>query len=233
VIKTLTKPGKDAKLTTDKPPIFEKVILKMAQRHTENSNILNACQFGFRARHSTTLQCMRLTDQVTLNFNNNMATAAVFLDIEKAFDTTWHPSMICKLSKLHFLSSLIKLPSSFLSSRKFRDMTLNCPHLHLYEQGCHKVPFCPTTLYSLYINHTPQTPGVHLALFVDDTCIYTTDCKKDYVLRNLQRSLTSKESWCEPWKIKTNEDKTQTICSPIYEDTSRFILHQKDGTFLL
>jgi hypothetical protein len=42
--------------------------------------------FGFRARHS--MQCMRLEDHVTLNFNNNMSTAVVFLDIEKAFDTT-------------------------------------------------------------------------------------------------------------------------------------------------
>jgi hypothetical protein len=32
-----------------------------------------------------------LTDNVTLNFNSNMSTAAVFLDMEKkAFDTTWH-----------------------------------------------------------------------------------------------------------------------------------------------
>jgi hypothetical protein len=35
--------------------------------------LLNASQFGFRARHSRTLQCMRLTDHVTLNFNNNVS----------------------------------------------------------------------------------------------------------------------------------------------------------------
>jgi hypothetical protein len=70
--------------------LFEKVILKMVQRHIEERGLLNASQFGFRARHSTTLQCMRLTYHVILNFNNNISMAAVFLDIEKAFDTTWH-----------------------------------------------------------------------------------------------------------------------------------------------
>jgi hypothetical protein len=31
---------------------------------------------------------MRLTNQATLNFNNNMSMAEVFLGIERAFDTT-------------------------------------------------------------------------------------------------------------------------------------------------
>jgi hypothetical protein len=36
-------------------------------------------------------------DHVTLNFNNNMSMAAVFLDIEKAFDTAWHLGLLYKL----------------------------------------------------------------------------------------------------------------------------------------
>jgi hypothetical protein len=68
--------------------LFEKVILQTVQRHLEEIDLLNASQFGFRAGHSTTLQCMRLTNRVTLNFNNNMSTAAVFLDVKKAFVTT-------------------------------------------------------------------------------------------------------------------------------------------------
>jgi hypothetical protein len=56
-------------------------------------------------------------DHVTLNFNMSMA--AVFLDIEKAFDTTWHTGLLYKLSKMDFLASLIKIISSFLSNSKF------------------------------------------------------------------------------------------------------------------
>jgi hypothetical protein len=67
------------------------------------------------------------------------------------------------------------------------------------------------TLYSLYINNTPQTPGVYLAHFANDTCIPTTDCKEVYVLRKLQCGFTSMALWSEQWKIKINEDKTQAI----------------------
>jgi hypothetical protein len=94
------------------------VILNIVKRHIDEKDLLKAGQFGFRACHSTTLQCMRLTDHVTLNFNN-MSTAAVFLDIEKAFDTTWHNGLLYKLSKINFSASLIKLISFFLSNRKF------------------------------------------------------------------------------------------------------------------
>jgi hypothetical protein len=63
---------------------------------------------------------MRLTDSVSLNFNNNMSMVAVFLDIGKAFDKTWHLCLLYILSELKFSISLIKLISSFLSQRKFR-----------------------------------------------------------------------------------------------------------------
>jgi hypothetical protein len=99
--------------------LFKKVVLKIFQRHIDKRGLLNASQFGFRGRHSTTLQRIRLTDHVT-KFNNNLSTAAVFLNIEKAFDTTWHLGLLYKLSKLKISISLIKLIRSFLSQGKFR-----------------------------------------------------------------------------------------------------------------
>jgi hypothetical protein len=109
---------------------------------------------------------MRLTDHVTLNFNNNMSTAAVFLDIEKAFDATWHPSLIYKLSKLEFSAGIMKLIGSFLSNRKFTvSLKARCIRQEKYKHGCHKVPSCPQP-------DAPQSPSVHLAPFADDMYIH-------------------------------------------------------------
>jgi hypothetical protein len=122
----LRKPGKDPKFPQNLSPIsllsttgklFEKVILKLVQRHIENRKLLNANQFGFRARQSMTIQCMRLADHVTLHFNNKMSMAAVFLDIEKAFDTKWYTGLLYKLAKMEFPVNIIKMISSFLSHR--------------------------------------------------------------------------------------------------------------------
>jgi hypothetical protein len=78
--------------------LLEKVILKIVQRHIEQRGLLNASSFGLHAQHSKTLQCVRVTDHVTINFNNNVCMAAVFLDIEKAFEAAWHLGLLQKLS---------------------------------------------------------------------------------------------------------------------------------------
>jgi hypothetical protein len=63
---------------------------------------------------------MRLADYVTLNFNYSISTAAVFLDIGNAFDTTWHSGLLYKSSELESSTSLIRLIASFLTERKLK-----------------------------------------------------------------------------------------------------------------
>jgi hypothetical protein len=124
-----------------------------------------------------------------------MSRATVFLDIEKPFDKTWHLSLLYKLSELKFLISLIKLISSFLSRRKFRvwvEGELSTPRD--IQAGVPQGSVLSLTLYSLYINDTPQMPGVYLGIFADGTCTYATDHKEGYVLRKLQRGLSAIET---------------------------------------
>jgi hypothetical protein len=167
---TLPKPGKDPKFPQNLRPIsllsntaklFQKLILRTIQKHVEERNLLNASQFGFRADHRTTLQCMRLADHITLNFNSNMSTAAVSLDIEKAFDKTCHSGLLYKLSELILSTSLVKLVRSFLTNRNFKvfvEGEISTPKniAARVPQGSVLTP----TLYSLFINDVP----LHLEL---------------------------------------------------------------------
>jgi hypothetical protein len=93
-----------------------------------------------------------------------MSTTTVFLDSEKAFDTTWQLGLLYKLSKLQFSTSLIKLIGSFVSQRKFRVSVESEISTSRYIQaGLPQVSVLSPTLYTLYINDSPQTPGVNLA----------------------------------------------------------------------
>jgi hypothetical protein len=72
--------------------------------------------------------------------------------------------------------------------------------------------FGPLPYFVQYVyQRSPQTHGVFLALFADDTCLYATDRKEGFVVRKLQHGLSSMEAWCVRWNVKINEDKTQGI----------------------
>jgi hypothetical protein len=161
--------------------------------------MLNASQLGFRASHNTTLQYMRLTDHLALNFNNNISKAAVFLDIEKAFETIWHSGLLYKLSKSELSTSLIKLSSSFLSQRKFMfRQKAKCLRQGKCEQECFKFMFCSLLCtICIYVNDATKIPSVYLALFADDTCLYGTDREESFGVRKHQRGLNSMETWCK------------------------------------
>jgi hypothetical protein len=85
--------------------LFE-LILRTTQKHTEERRLLNASQFEFWSDHSMTLKCMRLAEHITINFNS-MSMAAVFFDIEKAFNTTWHSGLLYQLSESEFWQALL------------------------------------------------------------------------------------------------------------------------------
>jgi hypothetical protein len=123
-----------------------------------------------------------------------MSTAAVFLDTEKAFDITWHLGLLYKLSKLEYSTSSIKLIGSFLSQRKFsvsvegemstpREMQAGVPHGSVLSP----------TFFNMCINDAPQTHGVHLALFANDTYIYMRQIARRFSL--LENSSAVSAQW--------------------------------------
>jgi hypothetical protein len=86
----------------------------------------------------------------------------------------------------------------------------------------------------MYINDAPQKRGVNLALFADDSCLYATPRKEGFIVRKLQRGLSSMEAWCERWNIKINEDKTRGIyfSRSRRPPESRLILNEKNIPFV-
>jgi hypothetical protein len=108
-----------------------------------------------------------------------LSNTTIYLDIAKVFDTTWHSGLLYKLLELKFSTSVIKFISSFKSQRKLRvsvEGEMSMPRD--IQAGVPQYFVLSPTLYSIYVNDTPQTPGVCLGFFADDTCIYATDGKE-------------------------------------------------------
>ncbi|GFT51103.1 putative RNA-directed DNA polymerase from transposon BS [Trichonephila clavipes] len=94
VVIPILKPDKNSALAESYRPISllpvlsklaEKVILTRLNDHLERENILIPEQHGFRPRLSTSHQLLRVVEFIKEG-NKDECTAAVFLDIQKAFD---------------------------------------------------------------------------------------------------------------------------------------------------
>ena len=125
---SILKPGKDPALPSSYRPIslldtigkiFEKILLARILHEVSVRGLMRDEQFGFRPRHSTSLQLARLVERITRNFGEKRLTGAVFLDVAKAFDTVWIEGLLYKLTLLNFPSYIVHTISSYLRGRTF------------------------------------------------------------------------------------------------------------------
>lgn len=79
--------------------------------------ILSNCQFGFRAGLSTEDALMKFCNNLYGSLNSKKISAALFIDITKAFDTVDHKILLNKLYKCGFRGTMYKWFSSYLSNR--------------------------------------------------------------------------------------------------------------------
>jgi hypothetical protein len=69
--------------------LFEKFLLARILHEVSERGLMRDEQFGFRPRHSTSLQLARLFERITGKFLEKKPTGTVFLDVAKALFTVW------------------------------------------------------------------------------------------------------------------------------------------------
>jgi hypothetical protein len=182
---SILKPGKDPALPSSYRPIslldvicklFEKILLPKILHEVSERGLMPDEQFGFRPRHSTSLQLARLVERITRNFGEKRLTGAVFLDVVKAFDTAWINGLLYKLTFLHFPSYTVYTISSYLRDRTFEAsfQTATSSRRGMWAGVAQRGLISPV-LFSLYVNDIPSpSHHVELALYTDDTAVIAT-----------------------------------------------------------
>ena len=145
-------------------------------------------QFGFRPKHSTSLQLARLVERITRNVSEKRLTVDVSLDVAKALNTVWIDCLIYKLTLLNFPSYIVHTISSYLRGRTFEGSFQTATSS---RRGMRAVVvqggLISPVLFSVFVNDmTPTSCHIEFALYLDDTCIIFTTCKPTLLFSYLE-----------------------------------------------
>ena len=193
---SILKPGKDPALPSSYRLItlldtigklFEKILLARILHEVSEGGLMRDEQFGFRPRHSTSLQLTRLVERITRNFGEKRLTGAAFLDVAKALYRLdrWPPlqASSSKLPVLHSSCYLIIPPESDVQNVLPDGHVISSMHAGWGGSGWTDLPF----LFSLYVNEMPSpSHHVELALYADDAAIITTSRKLTLLVSYLE-----------------------------------------------
>ena len=96
------------------------------------------------------------------------------LDISKAFDRVWHAGLLHKLKSYGISGQIFALISSFLSNRRL-SVVLDGKSLQEYpvNVGVPQGSILGPTIFLLYINDLPDDVTCNIAVYADDTTLYS------------------------------------------------------------
>ncbi|GBN96542.1 RNA-directed DNA polymerase from mobile element jockey [Araneus ventricosus] len=218
----ILNPGKDPTKPISYRPISllptlsklgEKLILTRYLKHARRIRIPIPQQFGFTPKLSTTHQLLRVVEYILEGKSSKLITAAIFLDIAKAFDKVWTQGLIHKLISYNFPHYIIAIIQSYLQDRHFTVSVNNTDSTPRTISAC--VPqgggILAPIIFLCFMNDIPKQKNITLSLYADDTAIIAQGKTPQEFVSALQSYIKNHEIWLTSWKIQLNVDKTEAI----------------------
>lgn len=219
----IPKPGKDPTDPKNWRPIcllptiskiLETILCERITRVMEQAKRLPSSQHGFRHNRGTVTALLRLIVTIKVAFQKKQTASALFLDINRAFDTIPHSLLLYKLHSVHHLpEQVIRLLQSFLCNRR-------CT---VRVEASHSTPFTPHAgvpqgsplsplLYNLYCADLPVAQAPFKQEYADDTMYLVTSKNATTNCAKLQNSiLPVLSTWLKRWRIAPNPAKTALV----------------------
>ena len=197
---------------------FEKLVNNRIVYHLEKCGLFSDFQYGVRSSRSAADLLTVVSDRIARAFNRSGTTRAVALDISKAFDRVWHAGLLHKPKSYGISGQIFGLISSLLSNRRLR-VVLDGKFSQEYPVNA-RVPqgfILGPTLFLLYINDLPDDVICDIAIYADDTTLYSkcdqaSDLWQQLELTSeLECDLRDTVDWGRKWLFDFNAGKTQLI----------------------
>ena len=194
--------------------MLEKIIYSRVYNFLSQTDQLYNSQYGFRTSHSCEDAVSELVGEVLKNRENKKYTAALYLDLSKAFDTLAPTVLYHKLEKYGIRGTCLNWFRSYLTNRKLRSkckLSSGTERSDWYEveYGTPQGSCLGPLLFLIFCNDLYKNlEFANCIQFADDTTLYFGHSNKNFVLCCLEHDLQIISDWFKANKLTLNVEKT-------------------------
>ena len=196
--------GLPVSLTSTIVKIMESVVKSSIFDHLISNNLVSPSQFGLLPGHSCTMQLLHVMDIITNSLDHGLLIDAIYLDLQKAFDSVLHNRLLPKIKNYGICRTFLNWIKGFLFDRHQCVVLNNCRYrLEKVLSGVPQESILKPLLFAIYMNDLSQSLTSSVFMFTDDTkLIHTIQSVVDH--DQLQTDLNCLLKWCVKWELNFN-----------------------------
>ena len=192
---------------------IEKLVHTRFTKFIDENKIIYNRQFGFRKKSLYTRYLLCLTETILKNLDEGKFSCAVFLDLQKAFDSVDHKILLKKLENYGFRGISKSWVNSYLTGRH-QYVSVNNVHSEFMsiKHGVPQGSVLGPLFFILYINDLKNCLKYSKSyIFADDTAMNISHTSLKVLKKRLNIDLKLLYHWLSANQIKLNVAKTETI----------------------
>ena len=205
--------------------LLEKIIAARLGKFLSQKGHYDPNQEGFTAERNTVRYLNRLNLEIKSDLLDKKTVIALFVDMEKAFDSVWKRGLIVKLSNLNIKGKVLHLIDNFLTSRM---VTLNVNNHKGEERECEAYGLpqgsaLSPILFKIYLmdmlEELQEKQEISLLKFADDATVKIACATTDQCISMMNIVTDEINRWIRKWRMVINckKDKTEYICFGVAE----------------
>ncbi len=167
--------------------------------------------FAYKKHSSTLHALLYMINSIKEGFREDKVTAAIFIDLEGAFDAIWRDGLIYKVADIGVRGNLLLYIVDFLRGRKSRSLVNTyTSEWTSTDIGVPQGSIIAPILFVHYIKDLTTTLPSNVK-YADDVSAWVTDIDATQAATDLQNQLVGLNNWLHKWRLQISSHKTETV----------------------